>query len=229
VVGLAILLGLVGARAGDAPGLVWGEGPEAVLLLHDDTGSPADFATLGPRLAADHRIVLAPELPPDADALTVRSAVTWLGRRGAKAVHIVGVGRGANLALHAAASIPTIIDVALLAPRPRTPGLELSAAVRSYDDRPLLVVAAASDALAARTASFVHDRARGPRHLELYADAETGARLLTTTPELEPLLVAWCSGSLLRATPPHASSTQVRSSRASVLETRGVPLDERER
>lgn len=219
----------------------WGtSGTHGVLLLHGLEGSHGDWVTLGPRLAAQGLRVLAPDLrghgaskgsADDLAAMTadVAAGVAWLADRGATSVHLVGASAGANLALHAASAQVPIGDVVLLSPQPRAPGLPLSSAVAGYGDRPLLVVASRDDVLSAKVAGFVHARATGPKHIQLYDGSARGYRMLNAAPDLEPLIVSWITGSFRRIQQPDAPSLEVRSSGLGTLETEGVRLDERRR
>ncbi len=213
------------AMAGDAPpsGKSWGQGTRGVLLLHDEGRTEADWKRFGERLAATGFRVLAPEL---GGAQAIESAIGWLEARGVTSLHVVGAGHGANRALVIAGPLPIVADLVLISPRP---GSDLAAALARFGERPLLVVAAEGHALASRTASFVHEHARGDKHLRLYPGGAAGARLLSTTPQLEPLVLSWLTGHFRARSEPSSLSEQVRSSAVGDIETRGVRLDERRR
>ncbi|MEO0605156.1 MAG: alpha/beta fold hydrolase, partial [Myxococcota bacterium] len=222
---LWILPAMIVAQAAEPPsGRAWGEGARGVLLLHDEGRTSRDWGRFGQRLAANGFHVYAPDLtgghPED-----VTRAVDWLRAQGSTTVRVVGAGLGANLGLQG----PDIADLVMLSPRPSAPGPGLVDLLARHGTRPLLVVAASDDPLSARTARLVHGRARGPKHLELCPGNARGTRLLNTTPALEPLLLAWLSGTFLPSTTPPPRADEVRTSGVGELQTQGTRLDERQR
>src|SRR5260370_23781952 len=123
--------------AGRMPGLAdpfaLGDGPDACLLLHGLTGSPAEVRPIGEALAQAGLRAVGPILPghgttPEdlyivtrADLLAAaRSAL--LDLRGARRIYLCGLSAGALLAIHLAAQswlregLPEICAVAFLAP-----------------------------------------------------------------------------------------------------------------
>ncbi|MEM6928032.1 MAG: hypothetical protein AAF602_13960, partial [Myxococcota bacterium] len=103
------------------------------------------------------------------------------------------------------------------------------ASLALHDPRPLLVVAAREDALSSRTARLIHGHARGPKHLELCAGSERGTRLLNTSPAIEPLVLAWLSGTFFSSITAPPRADEVRTSGVGELKTNGIRLDERQR
>jgi pimeloyl-ACP methyl ester carboxylesterase/membrane protein DedA with SNARE-associated domain len=118
-----ILVAEPGARQGPSAVALsyraWGEKRTAaapvVLLLHGSPGSSGDFATLGPLLAASHR-VLAPDLPgfgfstqsvPDYSiAAHANYMAGLLDRLAIREVHVLGFSMGGGVALELAARHP---------------------------------------------------------------------------------------------------------------------------
>ena len=220
---------IASALAADAPpGTAWGKGTCGVLLLHDERGAPDDWGTLGPRLAASQCQVFAPALKTPPTIAEVRAAVGWLRAQGARTVHLVGAGLGANVALNAASSLPDVSGVALLSPELGEGDLGLARGMAGFDDRPLLVLTSTDDPRALRTATLAHRQARGPSHLERYPGHAHGTRLLSVSPDVERTLQSWVAG-----TPSRQDQTdlthEVRTSDVGTLKTDGVRLDERPR
>jgi carboxylesterase len=110
-----------------------GDGPDACLLLHGLTGSPAEMRPVGEALAAAGFRALGPLLPghgttpEDLDATTredvleaARSAL--LSLQGSRRLFLCGLSMGALLAVHLAArswareGLPDLSALALLAP-----------------------------------------------------------------------------------------------------------------
>lgn len=110
-----------------------GEGPDACLLLHGLTGSPAEirsvgealaqagFRAVGPLLPGHGTTVRDLELVGGADLLSAARAAL-LELRGARRVFLCGLSAGALLSIHLAArsfireGLPDLSAVALLAP-----------------------------------------------------------------------------------------------------------------
>lgn len=110
-----------------------GDGPDACLLLHGLTGSPAEVRPLGEALAMAGLRAVGPLLPghgtaPE-DLYTVNRAdvlraaeAALLSLRGARRVYLCGLSMGALLAIHlaskswAAEGLPDLSALALLAP-----------------------------------------------------------------------------------------------------------------
>lgn len=119
------------ASAGDAFAL--GDGPDACLLLHGLTGSPAEVRPVGEALAAAGFRAVGPVLPghgttPDDLYTTTRADLlraaesALLSLRGARRIFLCGLSVGGLLAIHLAArswtreGLPDLSALALLAP-----------------------------------------------------------------------------------------------------------------
>jgi len=119
--------------AGAADPFFLGDGPDACLLLHGLTGSPAEMRPVGEALAAAGFRALGPLLPghgttpDDLDATTredmleaARSAL--LSLQGSRRLFLCGLSMGALLAVHLAArswareGLPDLSALGLLAP-----------------------------------------------------------------------------------------------------------------
>ena len=223
----------------------WGAGTKGVLLVHDDGRSLQDWTTLAPRIASNGFRVLALDLrghgasaaagkPADAEypklLADVAAGVAWLQSKGATEVHVVGAALGANLVLNEAAGNQAITNVVLLSPQLNAKGLKVSDAIATYGERPLLVVASQDDTLSAKAASYLEQKAGGPKHLQLYPSAGSGARMLNAAPDLESLVLSWVNGSFLAATNGlSATEADLKSGDLGQLDTKGTRLEDRER
>ena len=119
--------------AGPADPFALGDGPDACLLLHGLTGSPAEMRPVGEALAGVGYRAVAPLLPghgtTPADLYTttrddlLRAAeAALLSLRGARRLFLCGLSMGGLLAIHLAArswsdeGLPAVSALALLAP-----------------------------------------------------------------------------------------------------------------
>jgi carboxylesterase len=110
-----------------------GDGPDACLLLHGLTGSPAEVRPVGEALASAGFRAVGPLLPghgttPEALAITTRSELihaaesALLSLAGARRIFLCGLSVGGVLAIHLAArswireGLPDFAAVALMAP-----------------------------------------------------------------------------------------------------------------
>lgn len=110
-----------------------GSGPDACLLLHGLTGSPAEVRPVGEALAAAGFRAVGPLLPGHGTTPRDLASVTrgdvlqaaqsaLLSLRGARRIYLCGLSMGALLALHLAArgwereGLPDVAALALLAP-----------------------------------------------------------------------------------------------------------------
>jgi len=119
--------------SGPAAPFVLGDGPDACLLLHGLTGSPAELRPVGEALAAGGFRAVGPLLPghgttPEDLAITTRSELVQaaesalLSLAGARRLFLCGLSVGSLLAIHLAArswlreGLPDFSGLALLAP-----------------------------------------------------------------------------------------------------------------
>ncbi len=222
----------------------WGDGAEGVLLVHDEGRSRQDWSTLAPRLAANGFRVLALDLrghggsstapAPPAEYVKmpadVVAGIGWLESHGASKVHLVGAAFGANLALQVAGSNALVSDVVALSPQLNAQGLKVSGVLAGYGERSLLAVASEDDTLSARAASYLIQQTTGPKHLQLYEAAGSGARMLNGAPDLETLVLSWLNGTFLRSMDPIAAQqANVKTGDPQQIEATGTRLEERER
>lgn len=219
-------------------GVSYGSGPKGVILVHDDGRSAEDWKTFGTKLGANGFHVVALDLrghgatggslaEGDYPSMVhdVKAAANWLQRRGAQEIFAVGAGLGGNLAINAAADDPRISGVAMLTPSLNAKGVKVSAALEALGDRPLLLVADTSDAMASKAASLLAGKVAGPKQVEMYANAGAGVRMLNGAPALEGVLLGWLNGSW--RTEEAGKERDLKAGSIQDVETTGTKLEER--
>lgn len=186
-----------------------GSGERGVVLLHADGRSSKDWDAVRTKLAANGFHVVAVDLrghgesggPLDDETYPLMiadaaAAATWLRKRGATTVALVGAELGANLALNAAAADPSVDNVVMLSPRLSVKGVRVSKALASYGDRPVLFVAGADDDPGVRAAEALGERAAGDSQVEIVAQGGTGTVLFHKSPQLQGVVISWLNGTL---------------------------------
>ncbi len=183
-----------------------------VILVHMLTRSRDDWQVLASRLADAGIAALAIDLrghgasgpDPRADAnaaqdlspdlLDVQAARLFLSTRsdlGVTTVGIAGASTGANLAILAAASDPTIRSMALLSPGLDFRNLHAEPALRKYGERPVLMIASQEDGYATRSVRRLEKAGTGTREVRLVNGAGHGTAMLSRQPDLMSLIVEW--------------------------------------
>jgi alpha-beta hydrolase superfamily lysophospholipase len=184
-----------------------------VILVHMLTRSRDDWQALASRLADAGIAALAidlrghgssgadPRTDPNAlqdlspDLLDVQAARAFLASRpdlGVTSVGIAGASIGANLAVLAAASDPTIGSIALLSPGLDYRNLRTEAALKKYGERPVLMIASQEDGYATRSTRRLQKAAgTGVREVRLVNGAGHGTAMLSRQPDLISLIVEW--------------------------------------
>jgi dienelactone hydrolase len=182
-----------------------------VILVHMLTRSRDDWQALASRLADAGIAALAidlrghgssgpdPRANPDADDLSpdlldVQAARVFLATRsdlGVTTVGIAGASIGANLAVLAAASDPTVRALALLSPGLDYRNLHTESALRKYGERPVLMVASQEDGYATRSIRKLGKAGTGKREVKLLNGAGHGTAMLSRQPDLLSLIVEW--------------------------------------
>lgn len=250
---VAASLGLV-AHAGTALSLTaadgsaikatsYGKGTNGVVLVHDKGRSSADWGPFAEKLASQGFHVVAVDLrghgaskPPDtlgeADwpktPQDVAAAVAHLKGKGATKIALLGAGFGANAALAAAADDVGVTNLVLLSPGLNINGVTVGAAMEKYGARPVLLVASAEDAYAARSVNYLDGKAAGAKHLEILSDAGSGAKMLNRDAGLENTLLSWLNGSFFLKAGAKAPEPQLNTGAdAGALETTGTKFGEK--
>lgn len=219
---------------------VFGKGTRAVLLVHDEGRSRADWAPVAPRIASAGMQVLAIDLRghgasgggPIAEAdwpkleADVAAGVKWLTAHGATEIHVVGARFGAAVALVAASKTPEVDDLVLLSPAP-VHGVKVSAAAAAYGARPLLVVSATDDPVVAKTSSWLDSTATGHHQLLTFAGAGAGAQMLNKVASLEPTLIGWLGGDFDPKGAKQENLQNAVKSNVDTIQTTGTRLEDR--
>ncbi len=121
----------------------------------------------------------------------VDKAIAWLKERGSSDISIVGASIGSSLALLAAGKDPAIGNLVLLSPGVNYKGLELSGAMQTYGERPVLIAVSSEDGYSAKSALVLDSEAQGKHHMAIYDNAGHGTKMLNRSPKLEPLIQSW--------------------------------------
>ena len=170
-----------------------------------------------------------PEIPDEAYGQMrhdVEAAVQYLRDQGCTEIAIVGASLGANLALVVAADDPDIANVVLLSPGLDYKGVSVAEPIKTYGERPVLIVVSKEDQYAARSSLLLDSEARGYHVLEIYDGAGHGTKMLNREPALESLLISWLKGSYRLETDSAGSGAGIQAGDASDIETSGKKIGE---
>ncbi len=170
-----------------------------------------------------------PDIPDEAYGKMrhdVEAAVQFLRDKGCTEISIVGASIGANLALVVAADDPDISNVVLLSPGLDYKGVSLAEPIKSYGERPVLIVVSKEDQYAAKSSLLLDSEARGYHVLEIYDGAGHGTKMLNREPALESLLISWLNGSYRLESDGVGSGAGIQAGDASVIETEGKKIGE---
>ncbi len=212
-----------------------GEGERGVVLIHSFHAERTGWGDLPDILEQQGAQVLAIDLrghgaskgdTTDATSMLkdVEAAVAYLRKHGAKQISLLGAGLGGNLALAVAASDPAITDVVMISPRLDARGVKVSAYLKKYGDRPLLLIASGSDGLSTRAANLIADR-NARATVEIVDAAGNGIKLLNRDSSIEGILVSWYNGAYDVTN--KAPSLDLQTGSGEQLETTGVKIGER--
>ncbi len=185
----------------------------AVILVHMLHRSRRDWDGVAARLAAEGIGALAIDLrghgdssgveggvdPPDYApmVLDLAAARRFVATRVRGRIGIAGASIGANLAALEGAADPAIVSLALLSPSLDYRGLRIEAAMRTYGDRPALLVSSDDDPYATRSVKDLEKAGGGTREPLLLSQAGHGTMMLGRSPDLAGLLVDWFRRTLL--------------------------------
>ena len=104
---------------------------------------------------------------------------------------LVGASIGANMALVAGANEAGVRTVVLLSPGLDYAGVKTEAAMVTYGDRPVLIVASQEDTYAADSSRNLEEAAIGEVRLVMYQDAGHGTHMLAGDTGLGELIIDW--------------------------------------
>lgn len=181
-----------------------------VIYLHMQGRDGTDFSELAERMVKSGLASAAPDLRGHGKSdkagqelseldyqgmlLDGKAVVAHLKSKGVTDLSCVGGALGANLCLNLAAEEPGIGNVVLLSPSLNAKGIATPAALKTYGNRPLLIVAAEDDPASVKAASMLAEQALGQVHVELYPQGGNGTKMLTRAPGLEGLVQSWLLG-----------------------------------
>lgn len=184
----------------------------AILLLHMLRRSRRDWDAAAGRLRDAGFLVLALDLRGHGDSAgasgsgdlgalvrDAEGALAYLkSRPGVRAdrIGIAGASLGASLAAMAGGADPAVGSLALISPSLDYRGVRCEAALRKYGNRPVLLVAAARDAYAVRSARQLATGGAG-REVLITEALGHGTVLLSRSPGLVDRLVDWFRRTLL--------------------------------
>lgn len=181
----------------------------AVLLLHQNGGSAADFATLALALQSGGFVVLVVDLrghgatggQVDWETTAnndVPNLIIWLAaQENVNATHIgvLGSSIGANLALVAAAKLPEIKAAVLLSPALDYSGVQTEALAGTYGGA-LMLVSSSEDTDAATGAARIAELHTGDENVVALNGAGHGIAMLAAQADLTQQIVTWLTDAL---------------------------------
>ncbi len=219
-----------------------GSGSHAVLLLHADGRSRADFDVLHDDLgkASFHSLALdlrghgesagtPDEAGYQAMVSDVNQAIAWLQARGAEKVAIVGAELGATVGLIAAAENKAVSNVVMIEPRLTSKGLRISSAMSGYGGRPLLIVVGQSDETGMRAGGAIDGRMTGPHRLDVIGKGDTAREMLDLEPRLASQIMEWIRRDGQNEAAATSKAGELQSGDVSEVETTGTRIGERSR
>jgi pimeloyl-ACP methyl ester carboxylesterase len=181
-----------------------------VVLAHMLGRDSADWASMTKRLQTTKMSTVAVDFrghgksantdaamePADYAAMLedLKAATAWLRERGVTNVSCVGASLGANLCAQLGAADPGIVNLVLLSPGLNYKGVTSGGALKTYGDRPVLIVAAEDDRFGPRNAEALEGMAQGQVHYELLPEGGHGTKMLTRASNLEPMVMSWLAG-----------------------------------
>jgi pimeloyl-ACP methyl ester carboxylesterase len=185
-----------------------GAGTTAVILLHGEGRTRADWASVGADMVRSGMLVVAVDLRGHGESplaggaalddagwakmsADVQAAVAWARAKGATTVSLVGVDVTGIVALQVAVADPKIASVTLVSPRVSGHGIKISEVLPTYKDRPILFVAGSTDTIGVRTVAALETNTVAPYLASIVDGGTTGPGLFARDPDAGGLLVAW--------------------------------------
>lgn len=103
----------------------------------------------------------------------------------------IGASIGANMALVASANESSVRTAILLSPGLNYAGVKTEAAMQSYGERPVIIVASQEDTYAANSSVTLEAETLGESQLIMYEDAGHGIFMFQGEPDLSQLIIEW--------------------------------------
>ena len=180
-----------------------GKGDHGIVFVHGNGGDRSGWGDLPGSLASKGVQVVALDLrghgasKGDADPTTmqadVEAAVTFLEKRGVEYITLVGNKLGGNLSLVAAGSSDAVRNVVMISPALNANGVKVTAGLKTFGERELLLIAGSDDALALKALNLIADNV-DKSSVEVIDGGGSGMQLVNRATELETLLFTWSSG-----------------------------------
>ena len=183
-----------------------------VVLVHGPARTRHDWDRLGDQLARRGFLAVAVDLRGHGESLAVEAGgdLAAMGRDvvaaaryllshagGPVELGVIGVSMGGTLGVLAAQAVPAIRSFAWVSTPLDFRGLRIEEPLRKLGERPALVIASNEDTYAARSARTLAETGPGLREIILVEGAGHGARILTSRPDLLPVVVDWFVRTLL--------------------------------
>jgi alpha-beta hydrolase superfamily lysophospholipase len=219
-----------------------GRGANGVVLIHSQGRDRQEWTFFAQRLANSGFHVLSFDLRGHGDTKLSRdlgesdyldmgkdvaTAASYLRKRGAKTVAFVGAQLGANLALRAAVADEAVDNIVLLSARLNVHGVKTGEAMKSYGDRPVLIVASEANGQDLKSAGILEQLAGEQVHVKLHDGKETGVRMINRVPELEGMVLSWLNGSFRLSSTDSDRRDEVTTGDTTEIETTGVKIQDR--
>lgn len=211
-----------------------GDGEHGVVLVPPFHAQRGDWGDLAEVLEGQGANVVSIDLRGHGDSkgeseptkmvADVAAAVAHLRKKGAKKITLIGASLGANLALAAAAADAGVTDVVMISPRLDANGVKVSAALKGFGRRPLLLITGGDDALSTKAANMMADRIDSAV-VEVLAASGTGLKLINRDSAIQGILVSWYNGAYDVAS--GEAKHDLNTATGDEMETTGVKLGEK--
>lgn len=211
-----------------------GSGEHGVVLVPPFKGVRGDWHDLAAALEGQGANVVSLDLRGHGDSRgeaepgkmveDVKSAVAYLRKRGAKKITLIGASLGGNLALATAAADPEVADVVMISPRLDANGVKVSAALKGFGRRPLLLITGSDDTLSTKAANMMAERIDSAI-VEVLDASGAGLKLMHRDSSIEGILVSWFNGAYDVAS--GEAKHDLETETGGELETTGVKLGEK--
>jgi len=186
-----------------------GRGTHAIILVHDQGRTSADWALFAEKLQTKGYRVLSLDLrghgqsteilsiaDEDWAAMTgdVRAAVGYVRKRGATKVSLVGAGLGANISLQLAAEDKSLTSLVAISPGLNIRGYKPSHNIAEVGSLPILLAAGSEDRKASSTVRYLETKIPGEKRAVFLAGPASGTNLMDEYPNLEDNVLTWLAG-----------------------------------
>ncbi len=210
-----------------------GKGEHGIVFVHGNTGDRSGWGDMPQTLAAKGGVqVITLDLrghgaskgdsDPTRMQADVEAAIQYLEKRGATYITLVGTKLGGNLSLVAAGSSEAVRNVVMISPALNANGVKVTAGLKTFGDRELLLIAGSDDALALKAVNLIADNVE-KSSVEVLDSGGSGMQLVNRATDIETLLYTWGSG---QRDAEQKSRPGVSDEPPSALETTGTKLGE---